>query len=84
MALSQIEGWPTLGPAIVVPLRTDDVVVGTLALAWTPDNADRFHEVDARLPASFAEQAALALQVLRSRAVRATPGRLRGPGPDRP
>jgi len=66
--LSQLRGWPTLGPAIVVPLRSDDVVVGTLALAWSPDNADRFHEVDARLPASFAEQAALALQVLRSRA----------------
>jgi signal transduction histidine kinase len=68
MAFSQIKGWPTMGPVIVVPLRTDDVVVGTLALAWTPDNADLFHEVDARLPASFAEQAALALQVLRSRA----------------
>ena len=68
VAFSQIKDWPTMGPVIVVPLRTDDVVVGTLALAWTPDNADRFHEVDARLPASFAEQAALALQVLRSRA----------------
>ena len=68
VALSQLSGWPTLGPAIVVPLRTDDVVVGTLALAWSPDNADRFHEVEARLPASFAEQAALALQVLRARA----------------
>ena len=68
VALSKVEGWPTMGPAIVVPLRTDDVVVGTLALAWAPANADRFHDVDARLPASFAEQAALALQVLRSRA----------------
>ena len=67
MVLSQLKGWPTLGPAMLVPLRTDDVVVGTLALAWTPENVDRFHEVDARLPASFAEQAALALQVLRSR-----------------
>jgi signal transduction histidine kinase len=68
VTLSQIEGWPDVGPAIVVPLRSDDVVVGTLALAWKLENAHRFHEVDARLPASFAEQAALALQILRSRA----------------
>jgi GAF domain-containing protein len=67
VTMSHIEGWPPLGPAIMVPLRTDDVVVGTLALGWEPDHADRFHEVDARLPASFAEQAALALQVLRSK-----------------
>jgi len=68
VTLTQVGGWPAVGPAIVVPLRTDDVVVGTLALAWKPENAHRFHEVDARLPASFAEQAALALQILRSRA----------------
>ena len=67
VTLSHIEGWPDIGPAIVVPLRTDDVVVGTLALGWRPDHADGYHDVDARLPASFAEQAALALQVLRSR-----------------
>jgi len=67
VTLSHIEGWPLVGPAIFVPLRTDDVVVGTLALGWHPDHADGFHDVDARLPASFAEQAALALQVQRSR-----------------
>ena len=67
VTMSHIQGWPEVGPAIVVPLRTQDVVVGTLALGWEPQNEQRFHEVDARLPASFAEQAALALQVLRSR-----------------
>lgn len=67
VALEGIEGWPGLGPVIVVPLRTDDVVVGTLSLGWTVEHTDRFHEVDARLPASFAEQAALALQMLRSK-----------------
>ncbi len=67
VTLSHIEGWPVIGPAIFVPLRTDDVVVGTLALGWHPDHADGYHDVDARLPASFAEQAALALQVQRSR-----------------
>jgi signal transduction histidine kinase len=65
--LSHIEKWPVVGPAILVPLRTDDVVVGALGLAWQPENDARFHEVDARLPASFAEQAALALQMLRSK-----------------
>jgi signal transduction histidine kinase len=64
---SDVPGWPELGPVIVVPLRTDEGVGGTLALAWRPEHDDRFREVDARLPASFAEQAALALQVLRSR-----------------
>ena len=68
VAMSDIQGWPPMGPAIFVPLRTDDVVVGALALGWEIDHIDRFHEVDTRLPASFAEQAALALQVLRSRA----------------
>lgn len=67
VSLSHIEGWPEVGPAIFVPLRADDVVVGTLALGWKPEHAQSFHEVDARLPASFAERAALALQVLRSR-----------------
>jgi signal transduction histidine kinase len=71
VTLSHIKGWPEIGPAIVVPLRTHDtthdVVVGALALGWLPENEQKFHEVDARLPANFAEQAALALQVLRSR-----------------
>ena len=38
-----------------------------MALAWTPDHADDYRTLDAQLPASFAEQAALALQVVRSR-----------------
>ncbi len=65
--MSHIEGWPEVGPAILVPLRARDVVVGALALAWTPENAELFHQVDPRLPASFAEQAALVLLVQRSR-----------------
>jgi hypothetical protein len=52
---------------IVVPLRTDDVMAGALSLCWTVEHANRLYEVDARMPASFAEQAALALQVRRSR-----------------
>jgi signal transduction histidine kinase len=60
-------GWPRLGPTIVVPLGSRTGVEGVLALAWTADNASRFHDLDASLPASFAEQAALALQIARAR-----------------
>ncbi len=60
-------GWPRLGPAVVVPLGSGGGVEGALALAWTPAHAAGFDTVDAALPASFAEQAALALQVTRSR-----------------
>ncbi|MSZ76942.1 MAG: GAF domain-containing protein, partial [Actinobacteria bacterium] len=59
--------WPTLGPAIVVPLGSSSGVEGVLALAWTPERSDYFHAVDAGLPASFAEQAALALHLARAR-----------------
>jgi signal transduction histidine kinase len=65
--LSAVLGWPSLGPAVVVPLRSDSGIEGVLALAWTPGNIARFHAVDTAMPASFAEQAALALQVVRSR-----------------
>ncbi len=62
-ASSELKGWPDLGPAIIVPLRNAANIEGVLALAWTPEHADGFYEVDAGLPASFAEQAGLALQV---------------------
>lgn len=67
MDVSAVMGWPRLGPAIVVPLGSAGTVEGVLALAWVPEHAERFHGVDAALPASFAEQAALALQVARAR-----------------
>jgi signal transduction histidine kinase len=64
---STLEGWPRLGPVMVLPLRSGRGVEGALSLAWTPDNADGFLRVDPALPASFAEHAALAVQVARSR-----------------
>jgi signal transduction histidine kinase len=67
MTMDHIDGWPTIGPAIVVPLRAASEVVGALALGWTPEHSYEYHRVDPRLPASFAEQAALALQLVRSR-----------------
>jgi signal transduction histidine kinase len=60
-------GWPQLGPAIIVPMSNSQGIGGALALAWTPANIQRFHELDASLPASFAEQAALALEITRAR-----------------
>jgi len=64
---SSLPGWPSLGPVMVLPLRATDGVDGVLSLAWTRDREDSFHSVDTGLPASFAEQAALALQVARGR-----------------
>jgi signal transduction histidine kinase len=60
-------GWQRIGPAIVVPLRTARGVDGVLALAWVPDRVREFHAIDPDLPARFAEQAALAIQVTRAR-----------------
>ena len=64
---SSIPGWPALGPVMVLPLRSGQGVEGVLSLAWTTENAAGFHRVDAALPASFAEQATLAIQVARGR-----------------
>jgi signal transduction histidine kinase len=61
------EGWPMIGPAIVVPLRTSSGIKGALTLAWSHEGLPFFHEVDLRLPQGFAEQAALALEVDQAR-----------------
>jgi signal transduction histidine kinase len=65
--LVEREGWPMMGPAVVVPLRTSSGVQGALTLAWSREGLTDFHEVDVRLPQGFAEQAALALEVDRAR-----------------
>lgn len=65
--VSQALGGPRLGPAMVVPLRNDSGVEGALALAWTPDHLGGFHDVDPGMPVTFAERAALAMQVARAR-----------------
>lgn len=64
---SAVLGWPQLGPAVMVPLGSHTGIEGVLALAWTRDRALRIHTVDPALPASFAKQAALAIQVSRAR-----------------
>ncbi|KQY64445.1 MULTISPECIES: GAF domain-containing sensor histidine kinase [unclassified Nocardioides] len=60
-------GWPRLGPVVIVPMSNSHGVSGALALGWVPANAQRFHELDTSLPASFAEQAALAIEITRAR-----------------
>ena len=62
-------GWPRIGPAIIVPMRSARGVDGVLALGWAPDRVPEFHAIDPDLPARFAEQAALAIQVARARDV---------------
>lgn len=56
-----------IGPIVLVPLRTGEGVAGVLSLAWRQDNDASFHDLDVGLPQSFAEQAALALEVARTR-----------------
>ena len=63
--VSDVPGWPPLGPAVMVPLGGD--MSGVLALAWAPQNADAYRDIGLVLPASFAEQVSLALQLARSR-----------------
>ena len=64
---SLLDGWPQLGPMMALPLRSGSGIEGVISLAWTPGRIDAFRRVDPDLPTSFAEQAALALQVARSR-----------------
>jgi signal transduction histidine kinase len=60
-------GLPRLGPAIVVPLGSGRGVEGALTLAWLPEHASLADTVDQAMPASFAEQATIALQLARAR-----------------
>lgn len=56
-----------VGPVVLVPLSNAAGTTGALALAWRSGDPEAFHTADAALPAAFAEQAALALQVARHR-----------------
>jgi len=57
----------SVGPAIMVPMRTHGGVEGVLVLGWRPEHMRAFHAVDVELPQRFADQAALALQVDQAR-----------------
>jgi signal transduction histidine kinase len=58
--------WPRIGPLVILPLRTASGVDGALVVGWAQDNTHVFYEVDLELPAAFAEQAALALEVTKA------------------
>ena len=51
----------------MVPLGASAQVEGVLGMAWLPERVHVYHALDERLPARFAEQAALAIQVSRAR-----------------
>lgn len=59
-------GWPSLGPVLMVPLRTRSGSSGVLALGWTHAHRSAATELDPALPRIFAEQTALALELVRS------------------
>ena len=65
--VSRVFGWPSLGPAVLVPLRSDEQVDGALALAWSRERSEDYYSLDPALAASFAEHATLALQIVRAR-----------------
>ena len=71
LGLAPGPAYPRLGPVVLLPMRSGGDVGGVLLLGWDEGNAQPFRELDVRLPAAFADQAALALQVARSREDRA-------------
>ena len=60
------DGWPELGAIMLLPLRSMGPAAGVLMVGWSPQRQHEFRSTDVALPASFAEQATLALQVARA------------------
>lgn len=56
-------GWPVMGSLALLPMRSNGTVAGILAVGWSPESEQLYRDTDLRLPASFAEQATLALRV---------------------
>jgi len=56
-------GWPPDGALVMLPLPSPRGADGVLLVGWEPANAHRLRGIDLHMPAAFAEQAALALQV---------------------
>ena len=63
LGMSVADGWPLLGSAVLLPLRGAGPAAGVLMVGWSPDRQHEFRTTDMALLASFAEQAALALQI---------------------
>ena len=56
-------GWPELESLAMLPMSSSGSVAGILALGWSTHSEQLYRDTDLRLPASFAEQATLALQL---------------------
>ena len=82
--MSQVFGWPSLGPAVVVPLRSGEQVDGALALAWSRERAEEYYTLDPALPAGFAEHADPGPADRPGPRGPSAPGDAGGPRPDRP
>ncbi|KRA32451.1 MULTISPECIES: sensor histidine kinase [unclassified Nocardioides] len=62
-----IPGLPEIGPLLAVPFSPSAAVHGTLSLAWSTQNEDRYYLLDTQLVTSYAEQAALTMQLSEAR-----------------
>lgn len=56
-----------IGPVLAVPFSPSGRTRGTLSLAWTTHNEDRYYALESQLVAAYAEQAALAMQLSEAR-----------------
>jgi len=57
------DGWPELASLALLPMRGSGAVAGILALGWSTQSEQLYQDTDLRLPASYAEQATLALHL---------------------
>jgi signal transduction histidine kinase len=57
------DGWPELASLALLPMRATGAVAGILALGWSTHSEQLYQDTDLRLPASYAEQATLAMHL---------------------
>lgn len=70
LGFTSANGWPVLGPVVLLPLWTAGTAEGLLMVGWAPGHHEVFRDIDLRLPGSFAEHAALALRIAQAQADR--------------
>ncbi|HEY7042223.1 MAG TPA: GAF domain-containing sensor histidine kinase [Nocardioidaceae bacterium] len=65
--LPSSEDLLSLGAVLVVPMRTPDGDEGALSMGWFKEHTSQLRDIDVPVIERYAEQAALAIQVARSR-----------------